>query len=103
MMNGYGPPQHAPPAYPYPAPPQQNGFYQAPPAAAGNMVYPYPTAAAGTKVTHLKCDVWTSDSTEGARDKSGAVSATARLDSTLSISFLFIFVFFVLSKCNRIP
>ena len=48
MMNGYGPPPAAPPAYPYPAPPQQNGFY---PPAAGNMGYPCPTAAAGADST----------------------------------------------------
>jgi len=48
MMTGYGPPQAAPPAYPYPAPPQQDGFYQGPTPDAGNMGYPHPTAAAGT-------------------------------------------------------
>lgn len=69
MMNGYGPPPPAPPAYPYPQPPQQNGFYQAPPPAASNMGYPYPTAAAGTEFSHLKCDIWTSDFTESAHDR----------------------------------
>ncbi|XP_056143445.1 postacrosomal sheath WW domain-binding protein [Lampris incognitus] len=44
MMNGYGP-SPAPQSYPYAPPPQQNGFYQGPPPAAGNMGYPYPTAA----------------------------------------------------------
>ncbi|XP_031683464.1 WW domain-binding protein 2-like [Oncorhynchus kisutch] len=43
VMNGYGPPP-VPQNYPYESPPQQNGFYQAPP---GNMGYPYPMAAAG--------------------------------------------------------
>jgi len=53
VMNGYGPAPAAPNGYPYPPPPQQNGFYQGPPPpAAGNMGYPYPTAAAGTEFSH---------------------------------------------------
>lgn len=44
IMTNYGPP---PPAYPYPGPPQPNGFYQAPPPAAGNMAYPYAPPAPG--------------------------------------------------------
>ncbi|KAM6956963.1 postacrosomal sheath WW domain-binding protein [Aplochiton taeniatus] len=46
MMNGYGPAPAPAPQY-YPPPPQQNGFYQGPPAPQGNIGYPYPTAAAG--------------------------------------------------------
>nr|XP_057906294.1 postacrosomal sheath WW domain-binding protein [Doryrhamphus excisus] len=46
MMNGYAPP--APQGYPYAPLPQQNGYYPPPPPpAAGNMGYPYPTAATG--------------------------------------------------------
>ncbi|XP_067088783.1 postacrosomal sheath WW domain-binding protein [Osmerus mordax] len=46
MMNGYGP-AAVPNSYPFAPPPQQNGFYQGPPAPPVNMGYPYPTAAAG--------------------------------------------------------
>lgn len=47
MMNGYGPPPPAPPGYAYQPPVQSNGFYPSPAPPAGNMGYPYPTAAAG--------------------------------------------------------
>lgn len=52
-MNGYGAPPPAPHGYTYAPPPQQNGFYQGPPPAAGNMGYPYPTAAAGTEFSSV--------------------------------------------------
>uniref|UniRef100_A0A3Q3EVB7 WBP2 N-terminal like n=1 Tax=Labrus bergylta TaxID=56723 RepID=A0A3Q3EVB7_9LABR len=76
MMNGYGPPSQAPPAYPFPPPPpQQNGFYQGPPPAPTNMGYPSPTPAAGNvqmfEVLTVVCQILLKEATEKESDAAG--------------------------------